>query len=250
MVKHPRQILSFSVLALGLGWCATTLPATQPVVNSRSLASNTNNNNKTTEQKRAAQKTAGNRTAVDTDAEAKATRLVQMHLPSLKEILRRLRESEPREYARAIQDLSRSARKLELAEGRADGSYDVELELLKSQTQVNLFTARLRVRDDARDRKKLKAAIERLQQAQVARAQFDVQLLRTRLARTQKQLDQAEQRLQSKQDNFDEQIEKTYSSLLRKAGRDNSDRDQKSSRTKEERPRNSNTENPTRDSKK
>jgi len=202
-----QRILCGSIyVALAFGLLVSVASATQPVVHSKSLAANTNNKKATP-------------VTVDRDAEARATQLVRSHLPNLKEILRRLRENEPGEYAKAIRDLARSARKLEVAENRADGSFDLELELLKSQTEVNLLTARLQVRDSTRDRKQLRVAAERLQAAQISKAKHDVQVLRDRLNRAQKQLELAQQRLQTRQANPEGQLEKSYTNLLRKAGR-------------------------------
>ena len=157
---------------------------------------------------------------ISPESETKANQLVIIHLPELKNILRRLRESEPQEYAKAIHDLARSARKLELAESRADGGFEIELQLLKSQTEVNLLTARLRVRDSNRDRKQLKLALARFHLAQIERTKYEVEALRNRLKYTQKQLTSAEQRLESKRQLTTEQLEKNYLRLIRKAGRE------------------------------
>lgn len=199
----------FAVLAL-VSCVNTPAGAAKPTVNSKSLAAN-NSSEKKRDQ---------NQPAVDAETERVARELVEAHLPSLKEILRRLHDNEPAEYAKAVRELARSARRLEIAQGRSERAFEIELELLQAQTEVNLLTARLRVRDNPRDRKQLRSAVARLQAAQIARANDDVQVLRERLARTEKQLELAQQRLQARQKNAAEQLEKTYSSLLRKAGRD------------------------------
>lgn len=190
--------------------------ASDGLVNSASLANNTGNKRSTPAQDRSVQ----DRNALDREAEAKAIRMVESHLPELNPILQRLREKEPREYAKAIRDLARSEKKLELASHRNDGSFEIEVEWLQAQTEVNLLSARLKVRDNARDRKQLKTAVTRLQNAQVAKAEHEVKVFRDRLARAQKLLDAAEQRLKTKQENSDDQIEKMYTGLIRKAGRE------------------------------
>lgn len=184
-----------------------------------SLANPVTNNAETTGQGDGKQ-TPSNPIQISPESEARANQLVVSHLPELKNILRRLRESEQQEYAKAIHDLARSARKLELAESRADGGFEVELQLLKSQTKVNLLTARLRVRDSNRDRKQLRSALNRFHSAQIERTKYEVQALRNRLVHTQKQLASAEQRLESKQQLTTEQLEKNYLRLIRKAGRE------------------------------
>lgn len=158
--------------------------------------------------------------AVDSETEAKSLQLVETHLPELRPVLKRLRSKEPREYDRAIRDLAKSARKLELAKNRDERLYEIEVETLKAQNQVNLLTACLKVRDNQADRKRLREAAARLQQAQLVRARYDVELFRQRLERAQQQLDAAQGRLESKESDADEQLEKLYQVLLRKAGRE------------------------------
>jgi len=157
---------------------------------------------------------------VDREIESKAIGLVQSHLPELKNVLDRLRADHPRQYDRAIRDLAKSVRKLELAKNRDEQLYELELELLKAQNQVNLLTAKLKVRDSELDRKTLRDSAARLQQAQVARIQYDVEMYRQRLARAKQQLDAAGERLEAKQNEPELQLEQTYLGLLRKAGRE------------------------------
>jgi hypothetical protein len=157
---------------------------------------------------------------IDRETESKAIELVKAHLPELDDVLDRLRADQPRQYDRAIRDLAKSVRKLELAKNRDEQLYELELELLKAQNQVNLLTAKLKVRDSQPDRKKLRDSATRLRQAQVARIQYDVELSRQRLARAKQQFDAAAERLEAKQSDPEQQLEKTFLGLLRKAGRE------------------------------
>lgn len=201
MTDKPRFYTTFALALLLLGgsgsWAAT---------NSKTVADSGEAKRKQTAQP-----------AVDQETEAKALKLVQAHLPELKDVLKRLRVREPREYDRAVRDLVKSARKLEQAKNRDERLFDLEVELLKSQNQVNLLTAKLKVRDSKTDRKKLRESLDRLNTAQVLRAQYDVDVYTERLERAQKLLEVAEKRLKSKRD-ID--IDKSYSGLLRKAGRE------------------------------
>ncbi len=110
--------------------------------------------------------------AVDRESEAVVNRLVQSHLPELTDVLKQLRAVQPREYERAIQDLAKAARKLELAQNRDPRLFDIELELLQAQHRISLLTAKLKVRDSESDRKRLRAAAKRLHDAQVTRARI------------------------------------------------------------------------------
>ncbi len=164
---------------------------------------------------------------VDPKVESAAHQLVQNHLTELQEYLKRLRSNDPRQYEKAIAALGRSAKKLEASKARDERLFEIELETLKSQNAVDLLTAKLKVRDNDADRKKLRKAVERLKRSQIARARYDVDSLQARLERTAKQLESARDRLKTKQQELDEQPEKAYVSFLRKAGRqpssDNSD---------------------------
>lgn len=155
----------------------------------------------------------------DRDTEAAALRLVQDHLPELKGVLQRLRADEPRQYNRAILDLARSAKKLEVAKNRDVVLFEIEAEMLKAQNAVSLLTAKLKVRDNQSDRQLLRRAAVRLQEAHIARAQYDVDSLQKRLLRARQQLDSAQQRLDGRREELDHDSEKSYLAALRKAGR-------------------------------
>lgn len=197
-----------SVLIVMLMTTSVGAVAARPATNSKSLADSGKKSTPTTP------------IPVDRESEAKANELIQLHLPELKDVLKRLRADQPREYNRAIRDLSKSARKLELAKNRDERLYDIEVDLLKAQNQVNLLTAKLKVRDSESDRKQLRSSAEQLQRAQVARGEYDVEVLRARLERTQQQLGAAQKRLETRRNNTNEQIEKSYLGMLRKAGRE------------------------------
>ncbi len=153
----------------------------------------------------------------DPDVERAATHLVETHLPELKSVLAHLRSQQPREYGLAIRDLAKSARRLEAVKNRDQRLYDIEVELLQAQSDAKLLTAKLKVRDNEPDRKQLREAVQRLQQADIARAKYEIRTLQERLRKTQTLLDAAESRLTTKQD--EDQLEKSYLNFLRKAGR-------------------------------
>lgn len=167
---------------------------------------------------KAARSQATSRTR-DQDAEKAALALVKLHLPELQGLLDRLRANEPRQYNRAITDLARSARRLEVIKNRDERLYQIEVEVLKSQQAVNLLTAKLRVRDSEPDRQRLRQALARLQQSQVRRAQYDVQLLEDRVARMQQQLEQAHARLEQRKQSPREDLEQAFSAAIKRAGR-------------------------------
>jgi hypothetical protein len=210
--QHPIGI-SLMSLALLLVMATDSLakrPSSSRSSSTRSLADTTQRNNS---------KPQPLPNEVDRSSEAVAWKLVQDHLPELKSVLQRLRADESRQYNRAITDLARSAKKLEIARNRDEALYEIEAETLKAQNAVNLLTAKLKVRDNESDRQLLRHAVIRLQQAQIARTQYDVATLQTRLQRAQQQLQSAQQRLQVRREELDHGSETSYHAALKKAGR-------------------------------
>lgn len=207
MVDHPLRLLLLSGLWLTVVPHALAVEASKPKSVQRMADTGT-------------RASAKNPTPVDRDTIQRANNLVSSHLPSLKSVLARLRDDQPREYDRAVRDLARSARKLDSAKSRDERLYELELELLQAQTEATLLTAKLKVRDNAADRRRLKNAAVRLQQAQISRSEYDIAMYKQRLERTQQLLKAAEEKLAQKQQNRDEAVEKSYSTMLRKAGRE------------------------------
>ena len=187
----------------------------------------------------------GRSTRVDPEVETAALELVRAHLPRLKMLLERLRADHPRQYKQAINDLARSARRLEVAKNRDERLFEIEVETLKAQSAVNLLTAKLKVRDNGAERKQLRKAVERLHRSQITRAQYDVHSLQARLKRTEQQLKAAQDRLKTKRENSDQLTEKAYVGLLRKAGRQlEPDTDRRKSKPRPDKSPDSPTTNP------
>lgn len=165
---------------------------------------------------------------IDPDQQELASALVDSHLPELKNLIERLRKDSPRQYAMAIRDLAKSARKLQAAKNRDEQYFEVELEHLKAQTNVKIFAAKVKVRDNESDRQQLRKAIERLHAADVGRSEYNVRILKERLKKTQQQLESAEKRLATTQSNRQSRIEKSYASYLNPPGKKATDAKAKS----------------------
>lgn len=153
-------------------------------------------------------------------SEAEAQALVRGHLPELVKLLDTLRRESPEQYRRAVADLARHARRLENARRRDGRLFEIELEILKRQTRVDLLVARLQLRDDAQTHAQLRRSLAGLQQARLARLTYDRDQAEQRLARAEQQLQVAEDRLQSARETAPVWVRQTYLHLLRKVGRD------------------------------
>ncbi len=146
--------------------------------------------------------------------------LTSEHLPQLTPLLQQLRIDQTRQYERAVLDLARSARKLNAAQNRDERLFQVELELLKAETEANLIAAKLKVRDKLQDRNKLRNAVARLHSAKQVKMEYEVELLRNRLARDQTLLTAAEQNLSAFETDSNSSVDAVYLTLLRKADRE------------------------------
>ena len=149
-----------------------------------------------------------------------ALQLTSEHLPQLTPLLQQLRIDQTRQYERAVVDLARSARKLNAAQNRDERLFQVELELLKAETEANLIAAKLKVRDKLQDRNKLRNAVARLHSAKQVKMEYEVELLRNRLARDQTLLTAAEQNLSAFETDSNSSVDAVYLTLLRKADRE------------------------------
>ena len=113
---------------------------------------------------------------LNTENEKLAQNLVEEHLPDLMPLLKQLKSDKSKQYEKAIWDLSRSARKLSLTRKRDARLFDIELELLKAETNANLIAARLKVRDKPEDRDNLREAVTRMRSAQEGKFRYEIKL--------------------------------------------------------------------------
>ncbi|TWU59333.1 hypothetical protein Poly51_21210 [Rubripirellula tenax] len=157
--------------------------------------------------------------AVAPDVESKVLELVDIHLPELGTMLDRLRDVDSRQYERAIRDLAKWARRLDTARKRDTELYKIEVSLLKAESAVNLLSAKLKVRDNPADRKSLRVAMDRLHDARLSRANYDVDVMKQRLQRAETAFDSANDRFQAIQSKTADEREEEYVGLLRKVGR-------------------------------
>lgn len=200
-------LLAIAIAGLHLGSLATAI---EPAKSIGLLADN---------QAVASERPSDNEPKPDSSNDLAVREMVKAHLPQLEPVLERLRKAQPQDYEKAVRDLSRSARRLELAKKRDDGLYELELRTLKAQIDVNLLTARIKVRDSDRDRKRLKAASADLYRTSIDRAAYEVNLIQSRIEKMQRQLAAAKGRLETKQKAGDDAIESAYTNALRRAGR-------------------------------
>ncbi|QEG02474.1 hypothetical protein Mal15_65950 [Stieleria maiorica] len=162
---------------------------------------------------------AGPQPTLATEREQAVLQMVHDHLPEIKVLLDQLREKEPKQYGIAISNLAKSSRRLQTAKKRGEEAFELEVHVVQAQSAINLLVAKLKIRDNKKDRAALREATKRLELAQIARASFEVEQIRSRLDKLNEQLETAEKRLDEKQSNLDDNIQKGFQTYLRKSGR-------------------------------
>src|SRR5690606_37639476 len=95
--------------------------------------------------RRIAQAKPGNKHAEDKPKgqEADVLEFVREHHPELADLLKQLKDSRPKEYQKAVRDLSRVRERLFAMRKTDDHRYDLELAIWKAQTRIQLLAAKL-----------------------------------------------------------------------------------------------------------
>ena len=145
--------------------------------------------------------------------------MVDAHLPDIKVLLDQLRDKEPRQYDVAIRNLARSSRRLQAAQKRGAEAFEIEVQIVKSQSAINLLIAKLKVRDNEKDRQALLKAAKQLELAEIERASQELEQLKARLEKAKQLYTAAEKRLHEKQSQSDKTIDRLFQNYLRKSGR-------------------------------
>lgn len=131
---------------------------------------------------------------VTPEREAAAMTFVEEHHPELAELLSYLKSNRPKDYERAVRDLFKTSERLATIHDGDFERYQLELELWKIQSRIQLLGARLKMSDSEPLRKQLREALNR---------QIDL-----RLASLERERDRTSEKLQK----LDEQLQKTAAS--------------------------------------
>jgi hypothetical protein len=159
------------------------------------------------------------------EREAAAMTFVRAYHPELADLLDQLKLSNTTEYQRAIRDLFKSSEKLAQVQEKSPARYELELELWKVDSRIQVLLARLTMSPDAALKAQLKEALaEKLQLCKQ-------QVIEDRL-RAVARLDQLDRKLQELQRDPEAQIDQQLNELLSNTQRTRTDRSQKSGESK------------------
>lgn len=153
-------------------------------------------------------------------AETLVLPLVDEHLVELKPLLAKLKAKQPSQYRDAILELAKTAKRVEWAREKSPQTYALEVEMLQAKTQVNLSVARLRVRDTADEREKLRLAVERLVTAEKDRLELLAEQAAVRAEKAIALQQQTKNRADEKAARAENDIDQLVRMMLRRAGLD------------------------------
>ena len=135
---------------------------------------------------RARSEDSGVRAKAFAERERVGLALVRQHEPSLMDLLVKLRRERPREYRRAVNDLWRTARRLERVREREPERYEAEIKAWRASTQVQLCLARFVMHETEQARRELEEAVRREYDARLRLLKMDRDRLRKRYERLER----------------------------------------------------------------
>jgi hypothetical protein len=135
------------------------------------------------------------------EREAAALALVREHHPEVAELLDRLKSNRPAQYRRAVRELAQTSQRLAQWKERDPARYELELKLWKTQSRIQLLSARASMSGDLAQESELRQALSEQMDVRIAllKLQRDaaarrVQDLESQIARLSSHRDAAVQR--------------------------------------------------------
>jgi len=147
----------------------------------------------------------------ETLPESPGIELAERHLPELVPVLGHLRDHEPQQYAKAIADLDRAAKRLEIQSRRGEPFFDAALRQWQARGRVDLLKARVRVRPSEADFVRLKVAMKDYRESELARLKLERETLAERermMVRRAEQATRAAERAAKQLAEIDRNIER------------------------------------------
>lgn len=136
-------------------------------------------------------KTPSTETA-DAQAEADVLAFVHEHHAELADVLATLKESRPKEYQKALRDLSRVRDRLAQMKKNDNGRYELELAVWKSESRIQLLAARLQMGSSEQLQEQLREALSEQVDRRIALLKHEQKMAQQRLERVESQLEKLE----------------------------------------------------------
>jgi hypothetical protein len=126
--------------------------------------------------------------AVTPEREAAVRTFVERNHPELSGLLAHLKESQPREYERAVRELHRVTERLAGIQERDPLQYELELKLWTAQSEVQLLAARLKMGQTREIKDQLRQALGAQADAKVALLKHEKSRVADRLGKIERDI--------------------------------------------------------------
>lgn len=162
---------------------------------------------------------SGNKSAAKGGAEITVEReqaaldFAALHHPELVTLIESLKTANPKEYQRAIRELSRTSDRLLGIKLKDSVRYELELEAWKLQSQIRLLAARLTMGPDSELEAQLRDALKEKAENQLKLYKNERETLQSRLMQLDKQIDRVSK-------SRDQLVQQEFDRLLKTTGRE------------------------------
>jgi hypothetical protein len=114
---------------------------------------------------------------------------VREHHEELADLLDQLKASRPKEYQKAVRDLSRVRERLRLMKTTDDQRYQLELSIWKTETKIQLLAARLSMGDKSEARDQLRQALNEQIDLRLSLLKHEREVAQERVSRLDAQIE-------------------------------------------------------------
>lgn len=143
------------------------------------------------------------------EKESLALKFVEEHDPALASLLQVLKAMKPKEYETAINEVTKTRKRLEQLQSRDKPLYEVELDGWKLQSKIDMMMARAVAKEQAINEKALRQLVKERHENQLKRLRVEQDNLKTR----EKQINESLERLQN---NESDRLDQQFSALIKK----------------------------------
>ncbi len=143
------------------------------------------------------------------EKESLALKFVEEHDPALASLLQVLKAMKPKEYETAVNEVTKTRKRLEQLQSRDKPLYEVELDGWKLQSKIDMMMARAVAKEQAINEKALRQLVKERHENQVKRLRVEQDNLKTR----EKQINESLERLQN---NESDRLDQQFSALIKK----------------------------------
>ena len=162
LIKNTLPITIAIIAVISLGRPGEAM---KPERNSSSVSVSKNTESKSTDSKNIDQ------WEITPEREAAALKFAELHHPELVQLLEALREIDPKQFHKAIEEIFRVSERLARSKSRSPERYDLELKAWKLTSRLNLLVASLPMTSD------YEAAMQDIKKAYTRKLEIQVKLL-------------------------------------------------------------------------